>query len=749
VRERTASEAAPRVSVVVPTRDRPDGLLRLLLALRAQSLDPVTFEAIVVDDGSSAGTNAAIEMARRGARFAIRTVRLSGRGPAAARNAGVAIARARTVAFVDDDCEPECDWLAALVAAAETGEPGAVAGRIVAADATSLAGRYAAAARLLDDPRVERGESGVEPTTANAAFPKNVLDSLGGFDERFVAPGGEETELAARIRARGLPIRSAPRAVVRHRFPDRVGPLFRTAYRYGVGNGIILRREGRRRHAATTALGALALHRLPLAAVAFSRAGASLLDAARFAVVDFARKLAYKAGVVAGAFLRADEPAAPSHLARADAAARPHSLFAQQDVVVVSNQSRHEGPSQPVHQIVKRLRGDHRVLFVEANHSLGKIVLSLLGKPYALAPFGRFRVEEEGRFFVYTPPPRLPFRHFLRPIGRLQQRLLARSVRRAAARAGFESPILWTFVHQSAALVGSLGERLAVYHCVDPWGELIPAAGMGRREVVLEDERETASRVDVVFATAAALRDDLLPHNRASHYVPNAVDAEAVLDSIRRLDPGRDTLAPLPRPRIGFVGAPERKVDAALLEAVARLAPEWTFVLVGPLRNFPGRRQLRKLPNVKLLGPVPPADVPATLSALDVAIIPFSVDPLTRGVSPLKLFEYLAAGPPIVSTPIPEVADLRDVVRIAGDAAAFRREIAEALAEADDPEKLRQRIETAHRNTWDHRVADIARVLETKLRTTSDSRRSQSLPGPAAPFGSALGRDRVRDRVLR
>lgn len=735
------SAAPPRVSVVIPTRDRPDGLLRLLLALRAQTLDPAEFEAIVVDDGSRAGTSAALAMARRGARFPLRTVRLSGRGPAAARNAGAEIARAPLVAFVDDDCEPEAAWLESLLEAADAGPAGALAGRIVAARASSLAGRYAAAARLLDDPRVERGESGVEPTTANAAFPKAVLEALGGFDERFRAPGGEETELAARIRARGLPIRSAPRAVVRHRFPDRVGPLFRTAWRYGIGNGILLRRDARRRHAVTTALGALALHRLPLAAIAFARAGASLLDAARFALVDFARRLAFKAGVVAGAFFRADEPAGAPPARRPDAAARPHSFLAQQDIVVLSNQCRHEGPNQPVHQIVKRLRSDHRILFVEGNHSFGKMLLSLLGKPYAFAPFGRFRVEEEGRFFVLTPPPRLPFRHWSRAIGRLQQAILRRSVRRAAGKAGIESPILWSFLHQSALLTGSLGERLAVYHCVDPWGELIPAAGLGRREVVLEDERETAHRADVVFATAAALRDDLLPHNRASHYVPNAVDADAVLESIRRLDPSKDPLAPLARPRIGFVGAPERKVDAELLAAVARREPSWTFVLVGPLRNFPGKRLLRKLGNVALLGPVPAGAVPATLSALDVAIIPFAVDPLTRGVSPLKLFEYLAAGKPVVSTPIPEVADLRDVVRIAGDAAGFEASIAAALEEAEDPERLRQRIEAAQRNTWDHRVADIARILETKLRTTS--------PGPVTRPQDVRGRDRVGDRVLR
>jgi glycosyltransferase involved in cell wall biosynthesis len=409
------------------------------------------------------------------------------------------------------------------------------------------------------------------------------------------------------------------------------------------------------------------------------------------------------------------------------------------DVVVVSNQCRHEGPSQPVHQIVKRLRADHRVLFVEGNHSLGKMALSLLGKPYAFAPFGRFRVEEEGRFFVLTPPPRLPFRHFSRAIGRLQQAILRAAVRRGARRAGVESPILWSFVHQTAGLVGSLGERLAVYHCVDPWGELIEAAGLGRREVVLEDERETARRSDVVFATAAALRDDLLPHNRSTHYVPNAVDAEAVLESIRRMDPDRDALAPLGRPRIGFVGAPERKVDADLLAEVARRSPQWTFVIVGPLRNFPGRRRLKRLSNVALLGPVPARAVPATLSALDVAIIPFAVDALTRGVSPLKLFEYLAAGLPVVSTPIPEVADLRDVVRIAPDAAGFMAEIAAALEEKDDAERLRQRIEAALRNTWDHRVADVARILETKLRTTS--------PGPVAREGRV--RDRVAERALR
>ncbi len=734
---------SPRVSVVIPTRDRTKGLLRLLLALRSQTLDPARFEAIVVDDGTRGGAAAVLAMAREGARFPIRAVRLSGKGPAAARNAGIALARAPLVAFVDDDCEPEPEWLEALLGRAKDDEPtlGAVAGRVVAAPSRTFAGRYAAAARLLDDPRVERGEDGVFPVTANALVPSAVLADAGGFDERFLAAGGEETDLFARIRERGLRFRSAPGAVVRHHFPDRLATIVGSAFRYGMGNGLLLRRAGKLGRALTCALGALALHRLPLGAIRFAREGASLADAVRFAIADGARRTSFKAGVLAGALFGGRGNGGKSAaVAGAETAFRPHSLFAEQDLVVVSNQCRFEGPTQPVHQFVKRLREGHRVLFVEGNYSLGKMALALLGRPFAFAPFGRFRVDRAGRFFVLTPPPRLPFRHVFRLVGRVQQAMLRAAIRRACRRAGFESPILWTFLHQSAGLVGSLGERLAIYHCVDPWGELIPAARLGRREVVLEDERDLARRVDVVVATAAALRNDLLPHNRASHYVPNAVDADAVLGAIRKLDPARDDdpLANYPRPRIGFVGAPERKLDADLLAEVARIAPDLSFVIVGPLRNFPGRRRLERLPNVALIGAVPASQVPAHVLAVDVAIIPFRVDSLTRGVSPLKLFEYLAAGKPVVSTPIPEVADYRDVVRTASDAAGFASAIREALEEAEDPEKLRLRVEAAQQNTWNHRVADVARLLETKLRTTAP-------PGP----GPRDAAERSRERLLR
>jgi len=204
--------SAPRVSVVVATRDRVGRLRKLLDSLRRQSVSD--FEVIVVDDGSARGTPELMRRERdgevEGPALALRDVRREEPGgPSAARNDGWPLAEAPLVAFIDDDCVATEDWLRELLATAEAA-PGAVV-----------------QGRTLPDPReadrlgpysrslwVE--EPGPYYQAANILYPRELLERLGGFDAEAFPYVGEDTDLAWRALAAGARIEWAPAALVHH-----------------------------------------------------------------------------------------------------------------------------------------------------------------------------------------------------------------------------------------------------------------------------------------------------------------------------------------------------------------------------------------------------------------------------------------------------------------------------------------------------------------------------------------------------
>ena len=201
----------PRVSVVVATHDRPDGIARALAALRAQTLPAEEFEVVVVDDGS--GPDTADVLRREGgvAGPEIRLLRhdVAG-GPARARNAGWRAARGELIAFTDDDCEPVPGWLEAGLAAWAQQPRRFVQGPTRPNPAhADRAGPYS---HTLDVQ-----ELGPWWETANIFYPRAALEAAGGFDEdHYSGPGGEDTDLGWTLITRGWEPVWAPDALVHH-----------------------------------------------------------------------------------------------------------------------------------------------------------------------------------------------------------------------------------------------------------------------------------------------------------------------------------------------------------------------------------------------------------------------------------------------------------------------------------------------------------------------------------------------------
>ena len=185
----------------------------------------------------------------------------------------------------------------------------------------------------------------------------------------------------------------------------------------------------------------------------------------------------------------------------------------------------------------------------------------------------------------------------------------------------------------------------------------------------------------------------------------------------------------LRRPVIGFAGNfTDNKVDFGLLEQVAERRPEWTVLLVGPSRPETRDRldSLARRPNVHLVPAQPYEALPSYIAAFDVALIPYLSNAYTRSCFPLKTFEYLAAGKPVVAAGLPELADLAPYVRLATTADEFVQSIETGLGQRTAAD-VAERQAVAARNTWETRTARLLELIEAEL----DEERVR-LPAPAA-----------------
>jgi GT2 family glycosyltransferase len=234
----------PAVSIVMPTYNRSQYVVAAVEHLLNLKPPDGGFEIIVVDDGSKDDT--ATVLASQVDSGAIQLIRRANGGPAAARNTGIAASRGSIIALTDDDCQPAEDWLMQLLAVLESSSVAGVGGRTVPASVDSLVSRFVARRHVSELPASANGAVRWL-VTCNAAFKREALLAVGGFDESYPVPGGEDTDLCARLISAGYTLGVAPDALVKHDHTWRSARHFaHTWYRYGRGDARHLRRDGQR-----------------------------------------------------------------------------------------------------------------------------------------------------------------------------------------------------------------------------------------------------------------------------------------------------------------------------------------------------------------------------------------------------------------------------------------------------------------------------------------------------------------------
>jgi len=303
------------------------------------------------------------------------------------------------------------------------------------------------------------------------------------------------------------------------------------------------------------------------------------------------------------------------------------------------------------------------------------------------------------------------------PLKRLDERLARLMLRRQVARLGMKKAVLWLYYPPSFRyLVGHLGEVLTVYHCTDDHAGYARVVGRDSQRVA-DQERELLEAADVVFTTSRPLYEAKRQVNPNTYLMPNVADVSHFKPVALGQVSAAAELDPIRRPIAGFIGAVSSyKVDLQLLREVASILKTWNFVFVGPvgLGDDTGQNDLPRLPNMHFLGRRPHDQLPAYLAGFDVCLIPYRVNSYTNGVFPLKLWEYLAAGKPVVATHLPALEEQTPAISLAAGAQEFAAAI-EREGAADDDERSKARLALATNQSWERRAGEMLSVLKEYL----------------------------------
>ena len=255
------------------------------------------------------------------------------------------------------------------------------------------------------------------------------------------------------------------------------------------------------------------------------------------------------------------------------------------------------------------------------------------------------------------------------------------------------------------ALARLLPRSRLVYDCMDNHHGFATASA-----AVAADERQLVAAADLVVVSSddlAAAVQQLRPD------VPRAMVRNACEPA--HFVPARKR-TPTTRPVVGYFGAIAEWFDVPLFRAVAAAMPDHDFVLVGA-DSAGVQAKVRDLPNVRFVGEVGYHELPAVMAPMDVLFVPFVIGPLTLATNPVKAYEALAAGKPVVATPMPELMrdELTPFVRIGRDAATCVAALRQAVAEAAQPAATAARIAFAQQQTWAHR-GEALRAAQRGLR---------------------------------
>lgn len=260
-----------------------------------------------------------------------------------------------------------------------------------------------------------------------------------------------------------------------------------------------------------------------------------------------------------------------------------------------------------------------------------------------------------------------------------------------------EPPLLWLTYPPHYEIIDQYPHSAVIFDAVDEPTEEFSHWKEAAAQVIAAS--------DLVFASSQKIIDYYSSYGKPIHLIPNGADFPHFAKLAAPVEPY--DIKRIPHPRICYSGALARWIDWELVEEVANHRPDYSFVMVGPAL---GKQKFPRAPNLYYLGLKPYKLVPSYLHYSDVLIIPFRVSSMTQACNPIKLWEYLATGKPIVSTNLPEVSNIKEV-NIAQTPDEFSSSLEAALRSGNNRLAKTKRIEVARQNDWSQRAHEILAII--------------------------------------
>jgi glycosyltransferase involved in cell wall biosynthesis len=367
------------------------------------------------------------------------------------------------------------------------------------------------------------------------------------------------------------------------------------------------------------------------------------------------------------------------------------------------------------HQLMSRFSRDMPVLYVEPWVGLRSLRTGKYGISRVFADLGRPLLRKyEPNVHVFNSPAYLPVSLSPR-LAAVTQRLWTRSVRRSARSIGITRPIIWVSRPETGFVVGHLNEQFSIYHVVDEYAGYTGAKGQTKAKLA-DIESKVLDRVDLVIVASPELQRAKQGAGRDIIVAENGVEPTEYAEASQSgIEP--DDLAQVPRPRIGYSGLIGKRLDLELVRKIAEQKPDCSVVLIGKVDARECEHELaalESLPNVYFLGEKPPSEVARYIAGFDIGLLPYAINLETMHISPIKMYEYWAAGKPVVSTSISAAQRHRSAVKVAESHNEFHAMIDDLIRDpsAEDPTRL---VELANQNTWQSRVEYITAQLEARM----------------------------------
>ncbi len=271
--------------------------------------------------------------------------------------------------------------------------------------------------------------------------------------------------------------------------------------------------------------------------------------------------------------------------------------------------------------------------------------------------------------------------------------------------------IFWFNNPLDARFIGKFNERVSVYDVIDDW--IIHPDYKNFWHEYERSYRVISEKADVVFAPSESLKEKFLNlrRNKNVFLVPNGVEWELFEESSGI----PDDLENLPKPILGYVGALQERVDRELVERICQAFPKASLVMIGPVLAPKYFFSLKRFKNLYFLGEKNHLEIPKYIKNFDVCLLPHKVNEFTISMDPVKIYEYLAAGKPVVSTPIMSLKRFKTLIYFSKDNLDFIEKIRFLLRGRENEEIVQKRREFAFQNSWRKRIEMTIQILKKSL----------------------------------